>query len=404
MKTLSLGLMSPIVLPAIWLIVLIAGLSHLSETVYSPSLPDIAHALRASESMVEYTLTIYLFGFALGSLFWGKISDKWGRKPCIIAGLFIFIVGCMGCYFSHSIEMLMVSRLVQSFGGSIGSVLCQAVCRDAFHGPALGKVYSTTGSALALFPALGPLCGGLIAELFGWRNIFIFLILFSLIVTFFVSLKLPETHPRASRKHVSIWTVILQLLRDKKVIGFGLIVSGCNGILFSYFAEGSFYLIKSLGLSPTHYGMSFTVIALSTMLGGALSKRLHNTYSSKEIMSYGLTIILFSTTLFSCIALINHTLWTLPPQIMMAFTILSQSLSAFGMCMTSVNALALALVEYKHAIGTASSLFGFFYYCFTSLFTFFMGFLHDGTLLPMPLYFLSLSCFMMSVNRICLKE
>jgi MFS transporter, DHA1 family, multidrug resistance protein len=396
--------MTHVLLPAIWLIVLIVGLPQLSETVYTPSLPNIAHALSTSEAMVEYTLTIYLFGFALGTLFWGKVSDKLGRKPCIIAGLLVFIIGCISCYFSNSIEMLMISRLGQAFGGSIGSVLGQAICRDAFHGPALGRVYSATGSALALFPALGPLFGGFIAEIFGWRNIFIFLTIFALIVTILVSVRLPETHPHASRKHVSIWNIAMQLMLDKKVVGFGLIVAGCNGILFSYFAEGAFYLINGLGLSPSHYGLNFTFIAIATMLGGIVSKRLQNKHSSKEIMSYGLFIIAFATTIFSCVALINHNLSDLPSHIMIATTILSQMGCTFGICMATSNALALALVNYKHAIGTASSLFGFFYYCLISLFTFFMGFLHDGTLLPMPLYFLSLSCFMMIVNRICLKN
>lgn len=396
--------MTHVLLPAVWLIVIIVGLPQLSETVYTPSLPDIAHALRTSEAMVEYTLTIYLFGFALGTLFWGKISDNLGRKPCIIAGLLSFIIGCIGCYFSNSIEMLMISRLVQAFGGSIGSVLGQAICRDAFHGPALGRVYSLTGSALALFPALGPLCGGFIAETFGWRNIFIFLICFALIVTFIVTIRLPETHPHSSRKKISISNIATQLMLDKKVLGFGFIVAGCNGILFSYFAEGSFYLIKGLGLSPSHYGLSFTVIALSTMLGGITSKKLQNKHSSKEIMGYGLLIIAFTTTIFSAIAMINHNLFALPSHIMIATTILSQMGCAFGICMATSNALALALVDYKHAIGTASSLFGFFYYCLISIFTFFMGFLHDGTLLPMPLYFLSLSCLMIMINRICLKN
>lgn len=204
--------MNPILLPAIWLIVLIVGLPQLSETVYTPSLPDIARALRTSEPMVEYTLTIYLFGFAIGTLLWGKVSDKLGRKPCVIAGLITFIIGCIGCYLAPTIEMLMISRLIQAFGGSVGSVLGQAICRDAFHGPALGKVYSSIGSALALFPALGPICGGIIAEYFGWSNIFVFLMLFAFILTALVIAKLPETHLKSNCNHISTLNLAVSLV------------------------------------------------------------------------------------------------------------------------------------------------------------------------------------------------
>ena len=176
-----------IIAPALWLIILIVGLPQLSETVYSPSLPDIADYLKVSESLVEYTLTIYLFGFAIGTLFWGKLSDKYGRKPSVLAGLLIFILGCIGCYYANTITLLMASRLIQAFGGSIGSVIGQAICRDSFHGQTLGKVYSLVGAALALFPALGPIIGGSIAQYTEWSNIFLFLFFVSLcFVPFFL--------------------------------------------------------------------------------------------------------------------------------------------------------------------------------------------------------------------------
>ncbi len=395
--------MNNITLPAIWLIVLIVGLPQLSETVYTPSLPDIAISLKTSEALVEYTLSIYLFGFAIGTLFWGRISDIFGRKLCIIAGLQIFIIGCIGCYLSNSIEMLLISRFIQAFGGSIGSVLGQAICRDAFHGPALGKVYSSIGSALALFPTIGPICGGIIAECFGWANIFIFLIIFALILTALIIAKLPETHLNIGLNQISIFNIAHSLSRDKNVIGFGLIVAGCNGILFSYFAEGSFYLINGLNLSNSLYGSSFIGIACATMVGGIISRKLHAYRSSKEIMTYGLYIISLGAVIFSLMALINHGLYLLPTQTMVLLTIGCQMSISLGLCMATSNALALALKDYKHAIGVASSLFGFFYYCLISIFTFLMGLLHNGTLLPMPLYFLGLSCFMIIVNRVCLR-
>lgn len=396
--------MTNVLLPAIWLIVLIVGLPQLSETVYTPSLPDIAHALQAPESMVEYTLTIYLFGFAIGTLFWGKVSDRYGRKPCVILGLLIFIIGCVGCYCGTTIEMLLISRLIQAFGGSIGSVLGQAICRDAFHGPALGKAYSSVGSALALFPALGPIIGGIIAEHFKWYNIFLFLMCFAAILTILVSIKLPETHHHHSRTKVSIMKLALKLVQDKHVIGFGLIVAGCNGILFSYFAEGSFYLINILGLSPSKYGLSFTAIGTATMLGGMLSKKLHKHYSAEVIMSYGLTIIGISATVFGIVMLINHRILPLSNNLIIMCTIICQMSISFGICMAISNALALSLVNYKHAIGTASSIFGFLYYCLISLFTLGMGALHNGTLLPMPLYFMVISYMMILVKNVMLED
>ena len=392
--------MTQVILPAIWLIVFIVGLPQLSETVYTPSLPDIANTLQVAEAMVEYTLTIYLFGFAIGTLFWGKLSDKIGRKPCILAGLFIFILGCIGCYYSETIEVLMLSRFIQAFGGSIGSVIGQAICRDAFQGPALGRVYSTMGSALAFFPAIGPVVGGFVAEQYGWDSIFLVLTAVAIILSFIVAVGLPETHPTQNRKSISIKIVALRLFKDKKVLGFGLIVAACNGICFSYFAEGSFYLIKLLGLSQSEYGLSFVAIAASTMLGGIISKKMHKHHTSKTIMGYGLIIIAIASFLFSMLVLLHTSILPLSNSAMIYITIVAQMSIMCGVCIATSNALALALVDYKWCIGTASSLFGFFYYALISLFTLGQGLLHNGTLLPMPLYFFAISVFMLLVRKL----
>lgn len=396
--------MSGSILLPTWLIVLLVGLPQLSETVYTPSLPDIAVDLNASASAIEYTLTIYLFGFAIGTLFWGQLSDKFGRKPCILAGIVTFILGCVGCYFSDNITALMGYRFLQAFGGSIGSVLGQAVCRDAFSGQALGRIYANVSISLALFPAIGPIIGEQIAKLFGWQSIFLFLGFSSVILALLTLIKLPETHINLAQQVLSVKEVAISLARNKKVYGFGIIVAACNGILFSYFAEGPFFLINMLGLSSIYYSLSFIGIAFATIAGGAISKKLNQTKSSHNTMYYGIKMIGISTLLLSAMVLIHYKLWQMPKAVLVIATVLFQMANACGICITTSNALALALVDYKHAIGTASSLFGFFYYCLISLFTLGMGYLHNGTLWAMPLYFCSLGLLMGLVSKYMLKS
>ncbi len=353
--------------------------------------------------MVEYTLTIYLFGFALGTLFWGKLSDRFGRKPCILAGFIIFIIGCIGCYLADSITLLLTSRLIQAFGGSIGSVLAQALCRDAFHGPELGRVYSSIGSALAVYPAIGPVIGGYIAQQFGWPNVFLFLLFFAILLTVLVALRLPETHPVEKRTPVSLKKVMVSLLHEKKVIGLGLIVGACNGISFSYFAEGAFNLITLLDLTPAQYGLSFIPIACSTVAGGLLSRKLQAIHDSKKIMRYGLLITLVGSSFFTIIILLSQII-PMSNALLIATTLVAQMIIAFGTCIANSNALPIALTDYKWCVGTASSLFGFFYYCIVSVVTMGMAILHNGTLLPMPFYFLGISLFMLLVSKTVLRD
>ncbi len=390
-------------MPAVWLIVLIIGVPQLSETVYTPSLPDIAHALLCSESMVEYTLTVYLVGFSVGVFFWGMLSDRIGRKPCVLGGIALFIIGCIGCYYSTSITQLMISRFVQALGGSIGSVVTQAITRDAFQGTALNKVYSTIGSAMCIFPAIGPVIGGQIAEHFGWSTIFLVLIAMAACIGIISALHLPETHHLEDRQSVPILNVIVTLLSDKHVIGAGLIVGICNGMYFSYFAEGSFYLIKMLGLTPSQYGYSFIAIAIASMIGGIASARFNGRYTAHTLMKLSNIIVLIGNLLFVlCITL--HHISPMSSLFLISMTIITQMIAGFGMCSSTSNALAIALVNYKWCTGTASSLFGSFYYCIVSLVTLGMGTLHNGTLLPMPLYFATLSLLLLFVQRMVQKD
>jgi MFS family permease len=303
---------------------------------------------------------------------------------------------------SDSLYLLMISRFVQGFGGSIGSVLAQAICRDAFSGPALGKAYSSIVGALAFFPAVGPIIGGIIIQKFNWPMIFIFLVFCGVLIFLITVKKLPETLSTHQKNLPSLSTVLCQLAKDQKVIGFGLLVAMCNGITFSYYAEGPFYLIELLGLSPSQYGTTFVLMAFSTIIGSLFSAKMQTRVDPLTIISYGLGVILLSNFLFFGSVLFKS-IFHISKSGMLILTIASMMANMAGICVVTSNALAISLKDYKHVIGTASSLFGFFYYIGISLCTFGVGLIHNGTLVPMPLYFLGLAVLMFGAFKIIKK-
>lgn len=359
---------SALIQPPLWLLFSLVGLPQFSETVYSPSLPDIAHALATSVSMVEYTLTIYLFAFSLGMLFWGKISDYWGRKPSMLMGLSIYLLGCVGCYYSSSIFLLMLSRFIQAFGGSAGSVVGQAMCRDVFHGKSLSRVYAMMSSALGVPPAIGPVVGGFIAEQWGWASIFLLLIGVASVVVACVVGLLPETLPQGERRSFALTDIVWRLLNDKKVMAYAWLIGCANGVMFSYFSEGAFYLIELLGLSPTWYGMSFVFIACAMVAGGSLASYLHERYDAPRVLRGGSFMMLTATGIFSAVVLALP-LTPLTKTVILCVALGAHMITMAGRCLVNSSALSVALADYRWCSGTASSVFGFMYYVVVSLIT-----------------------------------
>lgn len=370
---------------SIALLIALVGFPQISETIYTPALPAVANGLLASAYMVEATLAIYFLGFALGVLLWGMISDWCGRRTAMLAGLIVYGMATLGCATAASVEALLAWRFLQAFGASVGSVITQTMLRDLYEGKERTKLFAIMSGALAFSPAIGPLLGGFISEFMGWRANFWVLASLSIILGIWSFFFLPETRPK-NIQHLSkskIALLFMDMLKNRVLWGHILLISGANGVLFGFYQEAPFVFIEQLGMEPSHYGFFGLVIAAATILAARISYAGSHRFSYLKIIQCGAVCVclggvLFTLTVMSGIFAIQ-TLGLL-------ITIATLFVIFFGIGLIIPNSLSHALRSYQTAVGTAGSIFGGCYYCLIAMFTWSVGFLHNGTALPLPLY------------------
>ena len=163
------------------LLSLLTALGPMSMDMYLPSLPDIGRALDASTAQVQLTISSYLFGFAVGQIIYGPVSDRFGRRPVILAALVLYGIASVVCAAAQSIETLTAVRFVQALGGAGSIVLARAVVRDLYSGVRAGRELSLMGSITAFAPIVAPAIGGVLQTAFGWRASFYLLVMFALV-------------------------------------------------------------------------------------------------------------------------------------------------------------------------------------------------------------------------------
>jgi Bcr/CflA subfamily drug resistance transporter len=370
---------------SIGLLIALVGFPQISETIYTPALPNVASGLQASAYMVEATLAIYFLGFALGVLLWGTTSDYCGRRKAMLMGLIIYGIGTVGCANVGSVEALLAWRFLQAFGASVGSVITQTMLRDSYDGAERTKLFAVMSGALAFSPAIGPLLGGFISEFLGWRANFWALAILSIILGIWSFLSLPETRP----KHIErlsigkICLLFMDMIRSRVLWGHVLLIGATNGILFGFYQEAPFVFIEQLGMQPTYYGFFGLLIAAATILAARISYRQSNRFSPQRIIQCGAACVFVGGFIFTLTVMMG--IFDLKA-FGISIAVATLFLIFFGVGLIIPNSLSHALKPYQMAAGTAGSIFGGCYYCLIAGFTWVMSALHNGTALPLPLY------------------
>ena len=374
----------------LYLMLLIIALPQLSETIYSPALPLIARALGTSANWIEHTMTIYLIGFAFGVLWWGTHSDRLGRKPGLYWGWGLYALASLGCFFSTNIVALMIMRFIQAFGASTGSVLGQAIARDSSSLAERGKMFSSISMGMAFAPALGPVIGSIVEGWFGWSYIFVTLVVFAVMLLFLIRFNLPETHTNLlhhERFNTLVRQCLPKIMRDKRVLMSGVLVGGVNGMLFGYFAEAAFYFKSMLNVTPTFFAMMSLYSFVPLVFGTIVSRIMHERrFHPSEIIRGGVSVILIFSTLFYAAA---YYIPLSSATLLLWVSIFCIAGNLVGFRMIIPNVLGYALEDYKDLAGTAASLFGSYYYVLIALFTGLMAVMHNGTVLQLPLFFVT---------------
>ncbi|WP_261815356.1 Bcr/CflA family multidrug efflux MFS transporter [Vibrio gallicus] len=330
----------------------ISALTPLAIDMYLPAMPAIADDFGVAAGDVQITLTIYTLGFALGQLFYGPLSDSIGRRPVLLGGVALFLVGAIGCAFSHSVEALIWVRMAQGFAGAAAAVVIQAVVRDLYESEDFARTMSFITLVMTVAPLAAPMIGGHISVWAGWRAVFALLAIFAAIMLVTIYFRIPETlddknkqpfHLRNSLRNFQV------LLNNPQALGYIMCGAFSFSGMFVFLTAGSFVYIDYFGVEPQNFGYLFALNIVTMIFFTTLNGRVVKRFGSRNMLLFGLSIQLIAGIgLFLC-WVFDLGLIAIVPCVMLYVGTIST---------VGSNSMALLLNQYPNMAGTTSSLAG----------------------------------------------
>ena len=284
--------------PRILILASLTALAPFAIDTYLPAFEVMEDDLATNSNFIQQTLTFYLVPYTIMTIFHGAISDSIGRIKTIKYGMSLFILGSIGCAFATSIEMLWISRLIQGVGAGAGNVVARAMVRDLYSGATAQKVMATIQIIFGIAPAIAPMVGGLLLGI-SWQAIFIFLIIYSILITFFSVNFLPETISKQNRLPFNFESVLNRykdLLNDKNYIFLILAVSFNFSAFFLYVLSSPIFLMQHLNLSSSQFGYLFVPTVTGMILGSFISKKTAGIISPARMLKIAYLWMLLITT------------------------------------------------------------------------------------------------------------
>ncbi|WP_444936955.1 multidrug effflux MFS transporter [Microbulbifer sp. JMSA004] len=366
-----------------WLVVWLAALVSLtpfSIDSYLPAIPAMAAALDTEVERMQYSVSSFLLGFALGQLFGGPLSDRWGRRLVGTIGLSIYIASSLLVLFTDHVDQLIILRFCQAVGGGFATVICAAIVRDLHSGREAAKIISLISTIMLIAPLIAPVIGSALLAIGGWQSIFVFLLLYALAMLVLVQLLLPETvsrFTRARRQMMPLKSLVGsygQVLRNPRAIGF-LIAQACvSGSMFIYITTAPFVFMDYFGVSANQFPLFFGICVLGLICMVQVNIRLLNFFEPRNILLAGIVLQLLGCGLLllgTMTGVKELTLWMIPLVLVM---------SCIGI--TGPNAAACYLEFFPKISGSANALYGAALFITGGILGGLASSLHTGTLTP----------------------
>ncbi|MGI5227738.1 multidrug effflux MFS transporter [Actinoallomurus sp. CA-142502] len=334
----------------------LSAIGPLSIDMYLPALPKLTRDLSAGPSLVQLTLTACMIGLAAGQVIAGPISDMWGRRRPMFAGIAIYTVASLACVVAPNVELLVALRLIQGVSGAACIVISRAVVRDMHDGPAAARFFSLLMLVNGIAPVAAPVIGAQVLRFTDWRGVFGVLALLGLLMTLSM-LGLRETLPAEQRHTGGLRAAVRtfgELCADRIFMGYALAGGFAFAAMFAYISGSPFVVQNIYGLSPQDYSLIFAVNSLGIVAFGQVSGLLVGRVRLITLLHAGLLVslaggVLLLVAVFGGLGL---------PGVLPALFLV---VSAIGLTLPNSTALALT-GRPANVAGSASALFGLLQY------------------------------------------
>ena len=365
--------------PPILLLVLATAIGGLSMNIFIPSMPGVVRYFDTDIATVQLTLTLYLVGIAVGQLLYGPLSDHYGRRPLMLAGVGLYAASAIAASLAQSIDLLIVARIAQAFGGCAGMVITRAIIRDVFDRDRAASVLGYVTMAMTIAPAMAPVLGGYLDLWFGWRAGLWVLAAYGAVLFagcyFFQTETLKE--PQPTNGVMPILRSYQVLLRRTAFLGFAFGTGFSTACFFSFLAGAPYLMIEVLQRPPSDYGIWFVIVSLGYFVGNFLTGRLSSRLGVDRMVMLGAGLVLAGGGSM----LVHALVLPLAP----AGIFVPAMMIAMGNGVGQSNGIAGAISVDPTRAGAASGIVGFMQMSFGAVGTVVIGHTLGSTLMPVAL-------------------